>query len=169
MQITWFGHSSFRVEIGDQILLVDPWLTGNPMFEGHDKTAAISRATHILLTHGHGDHSGDSLAIARELDIPIVGIYDLMSHWEATETVQTVGFNKGGTVHLGDVAVTMVNAVHSSSIGSDSGPIYAGSEAGFMIRSFRNHTYPATLGSTMSKEDKEKLRDWWKVYRSRDN
>ncbi len=133
MQITWFGHSSFRVEIGDQILLVDPWLTGNPMFEGHDKTAATSGATHILLTHGHGDHSGDSLAIARELDIPIVGIYDLMSHWEATETVQTVGFNKGGTVHLGDVAVTMVNAVHSSSIGSDSGPIYAGSEAGFMI------------------------------------
>ena len=36
MQITWFGHSSFRVEIGDQILLVDPWLTGNPMFDGHD-------------------------------------------------------------------------------------------------------------------------------------
>ena len=80
MQVTWLGHSSFRIEIGDQILLIDPWLTDNPMFEGHDKTAATSGATHILLTHGHGDHSGDSLAIARDLDIPIVGIYDLMSH-----------------------------------------------------------------------------------------
>jgi len=133
MKIIWLGHSSFRIEIGNQILLLDPWLTGNPMFDGHDRAAAIADATHILVSHGHGDHTGDTLAISKDLDIPILGIYDLMSHWDSSESVKTIGFNKGGTVNIGDIAVTMVNAVHSSSIAGDNGPIYAGSEAGFMI------------------------------------
>ena len=133
MKITWLGHAGFRIEIGDQILLVDPWLTGNPMFEGQDRAAAIAGATHLLVSHGHGDHSGDALGIAKETGIPAVGIYDLMSHWEATEGISTIGFNKGGTVALGDVRVTMVNAVHSSSLAGADGPVYAGAEAGFMI------------------------------------
>lgn len=134
MNIIWLGHSGFRIEIGDQVLLVDPWLTGNPMFPAERRAEAVSGATHILITHGHGDHAGDALALSKELSAPLVGIYDLMSHWEESEGVTTVGFNKGGTVALGDVAVSMVNAVHSSSLGSASGPIYAGAEAGFMIR-----------------------------------
>ena len=56
-----------------------------------------------------------------------------MSFWETRHGVATVGFNKGGTVKLGDVAVTMVNATHSSSIGGDDGPVYAGTESGYMI------------------------------------
>ena len=133
MKITWLGHGSFRMEIADQILLIDPWFTGNPAFEGHDRSAAIAGTTHILVTHGHGDHAADAVGLAKDLGVPVVGIYDLMSWWESTEQIATVGFNKGGTVTLGDVAVTMVNAVHSSSIGSDAGPTYAGAEAGFMI------------------------------------
>ena len=134
MKITWLGHSGFRIEIGDQILLVDPWLTGNPVFPEGARDTAISGATHILVTHGHGDHSGDAVALSKETGAPLVGIYDLMSHWEATERVSTIGFNKGGTVMLGEVAVSLVAAVHSSSIGGDSGPVYAGAEAGFIIR-----------------------------------
>ncbi|MHA1127524.1 MAG: metal-dependent hydrolase [Alphaproteobacteria bacterium] len=133
MKIIWLGHSSFRIEIADQVLLVDPWLTGNPMFPVDRRAEAIAGATHILVSHGHGDHTGDAIAIATELSIPVVGIYDLMSWWEGAHGIATVGFNKGGTVALGDVAVTMVNAVHSSSIASDNGPVYAGAEAGFMI------------------------------------
>ncbi|CUH85834.1 metal-dependent hydrolase [Thalassovita mediterranea] len=133
MKLTWLGHASFRLEIGDQILLIDPWLTGNPMFPEDQKDAATDGATAILLTHGHGDHSADTVALAKALSIPVVGIYDLMSFWEASEGLSTIGFNKGGTVQIGDVAVTMVNAVHSSSLGSDNGPIYAGAEAGYMI------------------------------------
>ncbi len=135
MKIIWLGHSGFRIEIADQVLLVDPWLSGNPMFPENRRDAAINGATHILISHGHGDHTGDALAISKELSIPIVGIYDLVNWWEAAHDISTIGFNKGGTVHLGDVAVTMVNAVHSSSIYSDNGPIYAGSEAGFIIAS----------------------------------
>ena len=133
MKIIWLGHSGFRIEIGDQVLLVDPWLTGNPMFPADRREDAIKGATHVLLTHGHGDHSGDAVAIGKELGVPLVGIYDLMSWWEGKHGVETVGFNKGGTVKLGDVAVTMVNAVHSSSVGGEDGPVYAGAEAGFMI------------------------------------
>jgi L-ascorbate metabolism protein UlaG (beta-lactamase superfamily) len=133
MKLTWLGHASFRLEIGDQILLIDPWFTGNPMFPEDQKDAATDGATAILLTHGHGDHSADTIALAKALSVPVVGIYDLMSFWEASEGISTIGFNKGGTVQIGDVAVTMVNAVHSSSLGSDNGPIYAGAEAGYMI------------------------------------
>ncbi len=133
MNIIWLGHSGFRIEIGDQVLLVDPWMTGNPMFPQSARAKAIDGATHILVSHGHGDHSGDALAIAAELDIPIVGIYDLMNWWEGKHGVQTLGFNKGGTVALGNVAVTLVNAVHSSSVMENDVPVYVGSEAGYMI------------------------------------
>jgi len=133
MNIIWLGHSSFRIEIGDQVLLVDPWLSGNPMFPEDQRDTAIRGATHILVSHGHGDHSGDAVGIARELGIPVVGIYDLMSWWGQSEGIETVGFNKGGTVALGNVNVTLAKAEHSSSLDSDAGPVYAGGECGFMI------------------------------------
>lgn len=133
MKITWLGHSGFRIEIAGCVLLVDPWVTGNPMFPADRRAEAIAGATHILVTHGHGDHSSDAVAIARELGIPAVGIYDLMSHWQAKQGIEVVAFNKGGTVALGKVRVTMVNAIHSSSIAGGDRPGYAGAEAGFMI------------------------------------
>lgn len=133
MKITWLGHSSFRIEIGDQILLIDPWLEGNPMFPADRRGEATTGATHILVSHGHGDHSSGAVGLAKELNVPVVGIYDLMSWWGEKEGIQTIGFNKGGTVRLGNVNVTLVNAVHSSSIAGADGPIYAGHEAGFMI------------------------------------
>lgn len=133
MNIIWLGHSGFRIEIGDQILLVDPWLVGNPMFPEARRAEAIKGATHILVSHGHGDHSSGGVALARVLDIPVCGTYDLMSWWEATEKVKVIGFNKGGTIRLGNVNVTLVNAQHSSSVSGPNGPVYAGAEAGFMI------------------------------------
>lgn len=133
MRIIWLGHSGFRIEIEQAVLLIDPWLTGNPMFPADRRAEAISGATHVLVTHGHGDHSADAVAIGKELGIPLVGIYDLMSWLAEKDGVQTVGFNKGGTVALGGARVTMVNACHSSSVSGPDGPRYAGAEAGFMI------------------------------------
>ena len=139
MKIIWLGHAGFRIEIADQVLLVDPWLKGNPMFPEARRAEAIAGATHILVSHGHSDHSSDAVEVAQELGIPVVGIYDLMSWWGEVHGIETVGFNKGGTVALGEVAVTMVAASHSSSVPSDSGPVYAGTESGFMI-SGEGHT-----------------------------
>jgi L-ascorbate metabolism protein UlaG (beta-lactamase superfamily) len=133
MQLTWLGHSGFRLEIAGQVLLIDPWLTGNPMFPAERRAEAVAGATAILVTHGHGDHSADAVALAKETGIPVAGIYDLISHWQASEGVEGIGFNKGGTITLGEVRVTMVGAVHSSSLAGPNGPVYAGAEAGFMI------------------------------------
>ena len=133
MKITWLGHSSFRIEIGGQVLLIDPWLNGNPMLPEDSHDAALQGATHILLTHAHFDHASDVLDLAKRLKIPMVGQFDLMGHWEATEGIEVVGFNKGGTVDLGGVEVTMVHATHSTSFGTDAGPHVPGSECGFMI------------------------------------
>lgn len=133
MKIIWLGHSGFRIEIEEAVLLIDPWLDGNPMFPADRRAEALEGATHVLLTHGHGDHSGSALAIARQKNIPLVGSFDMISFWEADAGITGIGFNKGGTVNLGGARVTMVNATHSSSIQGAQGPIYAGGEAGFMI------------------------------------
>ena len=133
MKITWLGHAGFRIEITDQVLLIDPWMTGNPVFPEDARDEVVAGATQILLTHGHGDHATDVIEVSMETGAPIIGIYDLMSHWEAHKDVNVVGMNKGGTVMAGEVAITMVNAVHSSSVATDHGPMYAGAEAGFMI------------------------------------
>lgn len=132
MQIIWLGHSGFRIEIEAAVLLIDPWFTGNPSFPAEARAEAISGATHILLTHAHGDHVGDSVAIATELSIPVVGIYDLVTFLQQRDGIDPLGFNKGGTVDLGGAKVTMVNACHSSTLSGDL-PIAAGSEAGYMI------------------------------------
>jgi L-ascorbate metabolism protein UlaG (beta-lactamase superfamily) len=132
MRLTWLGHSGFRMEIEDQVLLLDPWL-GNPLFEASRRGEAIAGATHILVTHGHADHIADTVGIAKELDLPVVGIFDMVGHWEGEHGIRGLGFNKGGTVRLGGVAVTMVNAVHSSSWSGGGGPVYAGTESGYMI------------------------------------
>lgn len=129
MQIIWLGHSGFRIEIEGAVLLVDPWLTGNPMFPIQRRSEAIQGATHILVTHGHGDHIGDSAAIAKELDIEIAGIYDLMGFLAARDSIKTNGFNKGGTITLNGAKATLVNACHSSSAEGAA----VGSEGGFMI------------------------------------
>ena len=133
MRIIWLGHSSFRIEIGGQVLLIDPWLDGNPMLPEEHHAAATDGATHILVTHAHFDHINGLLPLAKRLGLPVVGQFDLMTHWAEAEKIETVGFNKGGTVDLGGVAVTMVHATHSTSIPSPDGPQVTGSECGFMI------------------------------------
>lgn len=133
MQITWLGHSGFRIEVEGAVLLIDPWMTGNPMFPADRRAEAVAGVTHVLLTHGHGDHSADAAAICKEKGVPLVGIYDLVAWIGGREGIETVGFNKGGTVDLGGAKVTMVNACHSSTISGEAGPVAVGSEAGFMI------------------------------------
>ena len=133
MKITWLGHSSFRIEIEDQILLIDPWLIGNPSFPEDRAQEVTDGATAILLSHGHGDHASNAQSIAAEKGITVACVHEL-SKLLAGDGVETLGFGKGGTLALGAVSVSMVNAVHSSSIDFQDGVQYAGGEAGFMIR-----------------------------------
>ncbi len=134
MKIVWLGHSAFRIEIEGAVLLVDPFLEGNPMFPAARRAEAIAGVTHVLVTHGHSDHTGSAAQICKETGAPLVGIYDLVGRMAAAGGIEIVGMNKGGTVTLGGARVTMVNACHSSSVeGPDGAPAAAGSEAGYMI------------------------------------
>ncbi|SMR70776.1 L-ascorbate metabolism protein UlaG, beta-lactamase superfamily [Aliiroseovarius halocynthiae] len=135
MQITFLGHAGFRIEIEGAVLLIDPWLDRSPIFPEDRRDEAIDGATHILITHGHGDHAASTLSIAKEKGIPIVAIHELATFWGKEDGIETLGFGKGGTVDLNGAKVTMVNASHSSSfdyLGGDR-PLCAGSETGFMI------------------------------------
>lgn len=160
MQLIWLGHGSFRLDTGDAKILIDPWLTGNPMLDESQHDAAIEGATHILLTHCHFDHVVDVLTLCRKLEIPAVGQYDVMSHWNDNEGIETVGFNKGGTVDLAGVKVTMVPASHSTSFGSETGPQAAGSEVGYMIEAEGKVIYLS--GDTTIMADMEWMGDYHK-------
>jgi L-ascorbate metabolism protein UlaG (beta-lactamase superfamily) len=160
MKIIWLGHGSFRIETGKQVLLLDPWLTGNPMLTEDQHAAAVEGATHILLTHVHFDHVVDVVSLSKKLNIPAVGQYDIMGHYGETEGIETIGFNKGGTVDLGGVKVSMVNAEHSSTFSTPEGPRTGGSECGFMIAA-EGHTIYAT-GDTDVMADMDWMGDYYK-------
>lgn len=160
MKIIWLGHGSFRIEIENQVLLIDPWLTGNPALPEDSHDEAVTGATHLILTHTHFDHVCDMLPLARRLEVPVVGQYDLMGCWEEHENIQTVGFNKGGTVSLGDVAVSMVPASHSSTFSTEEGLRTGGSEVGYMIRG-EGHTIYVS-GDTDIMADMQWMGDYYR-------
>jgi L-ascorbate metabolism protein UlaG (beta-lactamase superfamily) len=113
MQITWFGHSAFRLDVAGHVVLIDPFFTGNPAFVT-DKEAAIKGVTHIVLTHGHGDHVGDTLQIAEATGAPVVANYDLCMRLAGKGLRKFDPMNTGGTTDHGGFTVTLVGADHSS-------------------------------------------------------
>jgi len=133
MRVTWMGHGSFRIEVGGQVLLLDPWVSGNPVFPGERTEEAIAGATHILVTHGHFDHTQDIVDIARRTGAPIMGMYELINALAGDTGIEAIAYNRGGTVMAGEVACTLVQASHSSTMNGEDGPICTGQECGFMI------------------------------------
>jgi L-ascorbate metabolism protein UlaG (beta-lactamase superfamily) len=135
MNIIWLGHGSFRIEIEDQVVLVDPWLTGNPMLAADQHAAAIAGATQILVTHAHFDHIADVVDISGKTGAPVSGMYELANYLKAQGATEGAGFNIGGTIPLGDkVTASMVPASHSSTTAINDLPVDMGQESGFILR-----------------------------------
>ncbi|MDX1618596.1 MAG: metal-dependent hydrolase [Balneolaceae bacterium] len=126
----WLGHAAFKLESpAGKHILIDPFLKDNPTTP--DEWKEPSEVDYILLTHGHGDHVGDTIDIAKKTGCQVVSIVELSAllkkHGLPEE--QAVEFNKGGTVDLDDFSVTMVSANHSSSFNGE----YAGDPAGLVL------------------------------------
>ena len=133
MQITWYGHSAFRLDFSGHAVLIDPFFTGNPAFVS-DKAAAIKGVSHIVLTHGHGDHVGDTLDIAKANGATVTTNYDL-GMWLVSKGLEKFNpMNTGGTTDLGGFTVTLVRADHSSGDMMGSTPIYLGNPCGAIIK-----------------------------------
>ena len=130
MRITSLGHSAFLLEGRDRVL-IDPFLTGNPMAS---TTADKVDCDIICVTHGHGDHLGDAVNIARRTGAVVASIIE-MSTWLEKTGVKSVGFNMGGTATIRNTKITMVPAFHSSSIGAPGLEFSAAMAVGMVIDS----------------------------------
>ena len=133
LAITWLGHSTFLVRTpGGKRLLFDPWLRANPSCpEAMKKPPKVDA---ILVSHGHGDHIDDLIVCARETGAPVVAVYELCD-WLGRKGLQNLlPMNKGGTLDVAGLRVTMTAASHSSGYVDDGQMVYMGEAAGYVVR-----------------------------------
>ncbi len=135
--LTWLGHAAFRLETAEgRRVYVDPFLHGNPTCPQTELEP--ERVDAIALTHGHGDHVGDTVALARRHGCPVVAPVEL-ARWLAKQGLENVlDPNKGGTVEAAGVRFTLTNAHHSSS--ADDGT-YLGEPCGLVVRTDGRSVY----------------------------
>jgi L-ascorbate metabolism protein UlaG (beta-lactamase superfamily) len=132
IKLTWLGHATFRVETpGGKTVLIDPWVMGNPMCP--EKEKSVKKVDVLLCTHGHFDHIGDAVEIAKKHSPGVVGIPELCAWLEKKGVQYTASMNKGGTQTVGDIKVTMVHADHSCGIQDGDEIVYGGEACGYVV------------------------------------
>jgi L-ascorbate metabolism protein UlaG (beta-lactamase superfamily) len=137
IELTWLGHSTFKiVSASGKTLLIDPWVANNPACPEAQKQ--INQLDIMVCTHGHFDHIGDAVTIARATAPTVVGILELCHWMERKGVTHTAAMNKGGTQRIGEIAFTMVHADHSCGITEDDGSIVYGGEAVGYVITFEN-------------------------------
>ncbi len=151
-KIKWFGHAAFEITTPKgAVIAIDPWLSNprNPLaMQGKDPLVEITKLDYILVTHGHFDHVGDSVAIAKKTGARLISNFEL-----GTNMVRVLGFpesqvgfdtlmNSGGEISLanGEVKIAMTQAVHSSGIEPPAkgdvkpGLVFGGNANGFILQ-----------------------------------
>jgi len=157
IKLTWLGHATFRIETpGGTTVLVDPWVMGNPSCPATERT--IKKLDVMLCTHGHFDHIGDAVAIAKQHNPTVVGIAELCGWMEKKGVKQTSGMNKGGTQKVADLRVTMVHADHSCGIQDGDQIVYGGEACGYVIE-FENGVKIYHAGDTNVFGDMQIIRE----------
>lgn len=133
VRITWLGHAATRIEGADgMVILIDPFLQGNPTVPDTERTP--ERVDLMLISHGHGDNMGDALQLALQHQPHIIAMNEICLYLAGKGARDCSGGNTGGTQKWNDLQITMVDAVHSSSIQDGEGLIYGGLAVGFIIR-----------------------------------
>lgn len=132
IKLTWLGHATFRIETpGGKTIIIDPWVMGNPSCPAAERT--VRKADVLLCTHGHYDHIGDAVEIAKKHQPTVVGIFELCSWMEKKGVKNTAAMNKGGSMMVEDVRVTMVHADHSCGILDGEEIVYGGEACGYVM------------------------------------
>ena len=155
VSVTFYGHAAFKLAGAGVTVLIDPWLS-NPLL--NTPVDRVGKVDLILLTHGHGDHVGETVALAKKNNAPVAAIHELsviLAQWGAP---RVVGMNKGGTFEFSGLKVTMTHAVHSSTVEVEGQMVAAGDPAGFVVQ-FPNGFVAYHAGDTAAFKDMELIRE----------
>ena len=159
MKLEYHGHSCIIIETTDgSRLLIDPFVTGNPL---NDLDVEKIKVDYILVTHGHNDHLGDTVAIAKSNDAIVVACPEITGYVERQGVKRTHGMNIGGSFNFPFGLVKMVYAQHSSAFDVEDGSIYMGNPSGFVITSGEKTVYHA--GDTAYFSDMSLIKEDFKV------
>ena len=130
-RVTWLGHATVLVELPNgKNLLIDPFIEHNPKYP---QGFALPKIDYVLLTHGHMDHIADAAPVAQKDGATVLAMVELAGYLAGKGVASTVGFNLGGTVQLPGVAVTLVEAKHSTSVEEGGSSVYLGVAAGIVL------------------------------------
>jgi len=129
MKITFLGHAGFLIE-GSKKIVIDPFITGNPLAKNK---AGDIKADFVLVSHGHGDHLGDTVGIARQSGATVVSVFELATYC-ARNGAQAHGMHIGGSRIFDGVKIKLTPAWHGTGFGEGDRPLeYLGNPCGFII------------------------------------
>ena len=132
-KFTWLGHATVRCDLPDgRVLLVDPWVAGNPACP--DSAKRLERLDAVLITHAHFDHMADAVELCRRFSPVVVANFEICAWLGKHGVANCSGMNLGGTQEVLGLKVTMVRADHSSGFVEDGVPVYGGLACGYMVR-----------------------------------
>lgn len=157
MQVTYYGHSCFLVEINGKKLLFDPFITPNPL-AGKINLSTI-KADYILVSHGHWDHIADLITLAKQTKATVISNFEIVTWAEKQGITSTHPMNIGGHWIFDFGKVKCVNAVHSSSLPDGT---YGGNPMGFLIETDELNFYYA--GDTALHYDMKLIGDFKKMH-----
>jgi L-ascorbate metabolism protein UlaG (beta-lactamase superfamily) len=155
VSVTYYGHSAFKLAGGGVAVAIDPWLS-NPLLQ--TPVEKVGKVDVILVTHGHGDHVGETVPLAQKTGATVVAIHELSQILAGQGVSQTIGMNKGGTVALAGLKVTMTQAVHSSTMEVGGKMVAAGEAGGFVVQ-FPNGFTVYHAGDTAVFKDMELIQE----------
>ena len=156
MKITFLGHAALRIQTGAHELLVDPFITGNPLAKDRISLDSL-KPGYILLTHAHQDHVLDAEAVARRTGATIISNYEIVSHYQE-KGLNGHPMNNGGAREFEFGWLKYVNAVHTSSFADGS---YGGQPGGFLLRAGGKQVYIA--GDTALHMDMKLIPEYGKL------
>jgi L-ascorbate metabolism protein UlaG (beta-lactamase superfamily) len=136
MNVTYYGHACFSAEVSGKHLLFDPYISQNPLAKSVDIKQIP--ADYILISHGHDDHIGDTIKIAKHTKATVIANFEVAQWLEKKGAPKVHSMNPGGNVDFDFGRVKSVNAIHSSSMPNG---VYGGVPSGFVVESQEGNFY----------------------------